>query len=272
MNISEDSFWNNEERKYMLFKCSHSNQDYSAFFPEKTYPAYLTALTIQDLVKNIKEPIVLEPGCGLGIDLFFLADMNIKSVGVEISQKALDFARTLQDEFVSANRSRNITLVRDNFHHFSYNTKFDVVYNSGVLEHFSKNGQKDFIKLMKYHSSKWVMIMVPNTKSLVYRKFINQMKKQSRNYSQRHRPINVEHLFREVGIKLVRRTGRNLWLSNYHPINIELKSVYKDHFKWFEDVNEFNKKTVIKLAREERKISDEFLFNYAFTKVYIGSV
>ena len=258
--------------KYMHFKRSHSNQDYSAFFPEKTYPACSTALTIRDLVANIKQPIILEPGCGLGISLFFLANMNIKSVGVEVSQKALNFAWTLQNEFVSETKSEYITLVRKNFYQFSYSTKFDVVYNSGVLEHFSENGQKDFIKLMKHHSSKWVMIMVPNTKSLVYRKFTDQMKKQSRNYPQRHRPINVEYLFREVGIKLVRRTGRNLWLPNYHPANIRLKSVRKDHFKWLDDVTEFNMKAIIKLAHEERKISDEFLFNYAFTRVYIGSI
>ena len=59
--------------------------------------------------------------------------------------------------------------------------------------------------------------MIPNTDSLVFKNFIRKMNKQKRTYNIRHQRINIEKLFKQNNIELIRKSGRNLWLKDYCP-------------------------------------------------------
>jgi len=114
--------------------------------------------------------------------------------------------------------------------------------------------------------------MVPNIKSLIFQQFLSQMQKQGRKYVEKHKPIDVENLFKQLGISIVKKTGRNIWLQNYKPRNTLLKEIYKTHFDWVNTVCRINAATNSQLAYQEMMISDEVLFNHAFTQVFIGSI
>jgi len=76
---------------------------------------------------------VLELGCGPALDLFWLSRaFGADCLGLDISSKALGFAREVQDR-----AGGKATLVRGDAHHMPFASgSCDLVYSQGVLEHF----------------------------------------------------------------------------------------------------------------------------------------
>jgi len=129
MNSPEDSFWLNEQSKYAEFKKNNPSLDYHAYFPEKTYPALVTAMTIELLVKDVSQPMILEPGCGIAVTPAYLANYGIRTVGLETSKDAISFAKSLSRELTVPSQQKRVNLLNKDFYKYKTKDTFDIVYN-----------------------------------------------------------------------------------------------------------------------------------------------
>lgn len=116
---------------------------------------------MQGIEKSLAQgSLVLEAGCGTGQTLALLSERH-ESTGLDISRAALNIAR---------NNCKNPVLGSIFTIPFRDNT-FDLVYNSGVIEHFEDPTNIAAIQEMARvtRPSGRVVIIVPNTLCLWYR-------------------------------------------------------------------------------------------------------
>lgn len=101
----------------------------------------------------------LELGCGLGRLSYLALKNGAKKVTLmDFSQEALGLAKAffIQEGFESRTR-----YLKKDIRSFKTSTKYDIVFSSGVLEHFSGN---DFDKVLKNHidaAKEFAIIVVP---------------------------------------------------------------------------------------------------------------
>jgi 2-polyprenyl-3-methyl-5-hydroxy-6-metoxy-1,4-benzoquinol methylase len=103
---------------------------------------------------------IFEPGSGSG-KATILLDTKAKKVLLDISEKALDYAKFLAGKF----SCENIEFIKyDIFKLDELNTKYDFVWNLGVVEHYSDDQiLQIFIQMIKSTNSMGtVAIGVPN--------------------------------------------------------------------------------------------------------------
>lgn len=101
---------------------------------------------------------VLEAACGSGrhsMELAKLGDYNLTML--DFSPNAIGCARRLGEKMGVAARF----MVGDVFSDVCPE-QFDLVFNAGVLEHYSYQRQVDFLTAMRLRSRRYVLVLVPN--------------------------------------------------------------------------------------------------------------
>jgi len=100
---------------------------------------------------------ILEAGCGAGWQSLALARLKKYRISLmDFSQEALKYAKTI---FECENLEAEFIL-EDAFE--PGEAKYDLVFNAGVLEHYTFDKQVAFLKGMASRSRKYVMVLVPN--------------------------------------------------------------------------------------------------------------
>jgi len=88
---------------------------------------------------------VLEVGCGGGKYLVQFALNNWKTVGIDCSQEVLARARNYIKEVSNACQfNLDIELLYGDFMSFNFSEKFDLVFHSGVIEHYIDQNERMF--------------------------------------------------------------------------------------------------------------------------------
>lgn len=146
---------------------------------------------------------ILEAGCGSGDGLAALVDENRIVVGLDLSEKAL--RRTLSHRNVLGVRGNNFALP------FLDNT-FDLVFNSGVIEHFKYPGNLEQVKEMTRVTKRGgeVIINVPNSFCLWYiliKKVLMLLKRWQFGYEESYTPWRLERIVKEAGLRIIGITG-----------------------------------------------------------------
>ncbi len=118
-----------DELDYEIYALSPENKDaFQRFFRQKRYE------TIRNELKAVagKGSSVLDIGCGAGISTLWLAKEGFDITGADLNKKFVDYANSeakkqgLRARFFHADITRNFR---------EFNSKFDVVIASEVLEH-----------------------------------------------------------------------------------------------------------------------------------------
>jgi len=151
---------------------------------------------------NPKGKKILEVGCGSGQSSAYLAEKGGDVHLVDISEKALKFAK---DYFTF--KKLPVKIYKQNA--FSMNfprESFDCVWNGGVIEHFSDKEKKIIIRNMwnLVKPGGKLLIMVPNAHDLLFRiakKILEIRKKWAFGYEDDMTARRMETLARQAGIK-----------------------------------------------------------------------
>jgi SAM-dependent methyltransferase len=129
---------------------------------------------------------VIEVGCGTGQTL----NMQCDTFGMDISLPALELAK----------ENCNHPIRGDIFHIPFKDETFDLVYNSGVIEHFQEPynhiAVKEMIRITK--PGGMIIVIVPNSLCLWYRlgKWVaNVMKNFEFGYEEDYTPVRLKKLF-----------------------------------------------------------------------------
>jgi len=99
---------------------------------------------------------ILEAGCGSGIYLGLLKkNREIETVGMDFSKSSIKLAKKNCD---------NLVLGDIRYLPFKKNS-FDIIFNQGVMEHFSEKEFRDILREFKRVSKK-ILIIVPSKTSI----------------------------------------------------------------------------------------------------------
>ncbi len=146
---------------------------------------------------------VLEAGCGSGEGIAVLAKNGNTTVGLDISGEAL--ARTRIFKAVH-------TVQGDNFYLPFQDDTFDLVFNSGVIEHFPYPNNVRQLKEMARVTKRGgkLIINVPNALCLWYlavKKFLMTVGKWQFGYEEGYTPWRLKKAAGEAGLSVVDLTG-----------------------------------------------------------------
>lgn len=107
----------------------------------------------------------LEIGCGTGISSLWLAKNKRKATALDYTQSSIELVNAAASKL-----NLNLyTVQTDATKELPFkNKEFDVIFQCGLLEHFSTEEQVVLLKNWKKHCSKMVS-MIPNSASIPYR-------------------------------------------------------------------------------------------------------
>ena len=227
-----DDCWQVELQAYLDFKDKNPSL--------KFFDAYVDKwATLQALVERIKHTFDLdnatrciELGAGaatlsilMALEVFLcksvdtsnyakmLAEKVSEEVGVTIDYELRDF---FDKNFIEKNISA-----------------FDFVSSSGVIEHFSREQQLEFLKINKKISKKWVLVAIPNSNGEIYNSYIRWTKKNGNFYDVYHEDCTIDDLkdlMIEAGLEPVLYDGFFVYFAKeemYGEVSREMSSIHK---------------------------------------------
>jgi ubiquinone/menaquinone biosynthesis C-methylase UbiE len=103
--------------------------------------------------------------CGSALTCSLLATVGASATGIDISQCALNFAQDIATEF-----GVQINTIHANWLSLPFPPDaFDAVFSLGALEHYPLEMQRAMLLELVRVSRKWIVVLVPNVKSPIYR-------------------------------------------------------------------------------------------------------
>jgi len=173
------------------------------------------------IAENVpNDAIVLEAGCGSGTTLEIFPESHT-TIGLDLSYKALQITR---------NHSTN-QIQGDIFSIPFRDNSFDLVYNSGVIEHFvdptNRDAVNEMVRVLKPGGI--LIIIVPNTLCIWYRlvKWITKMAgKFDFGYEEDYSPKRLKGIIDHTSVSVDRYFGMQVfpplatYKKSYAPIRI----------------------------------------------------
>lgn len=135
--------------------------------PAWDYTSEIVLEAVQRLGGSFDGRRLLEAGCGTGRISLTLAKTGAQISAVDVSPEAVEHTRTI---FADAGRPVDVRLASLFELPFQDNS-FDIVWNAGVLEHFSEAERHDALRelLRVTKSGGWVITLNPYRFALLYR-------------------------------------------------------------------------------------------------------
>lgn len=147
--------------KESLLESAKWDDIYENMSLDKDEFAFNLGAELKDIFLNqlsLANASILEAGCGGGQQsLALAAERDFQVSLLDFSENALNYAKTLFEHFDAPLAE---LLCDDVF--VSREPNYQMVFNAGVLEHYSFEKQVDFLKGMSSRSSKYVLVLVPN--------------------------------------------------------------------------------------------------------------
>lgn len=272
MDDSDNQFWKKELQQYTKFRSK--NDPFSFYYPEKKASITVLVNYIHKIL-NLREARILEAGMGTGLALALITKRGGLATGVDNSEGACLFSKMVKEDYLPKNKYKNLNIINKDFMRWKSEEKFDLVFNIGVIEHFSKKTQIAFLNKMKFFSKEYVLVGIPDYNSPIFRGFINYFHKVDRLNVKKHLKIDVEKLFQEAEISLIDKTGIGIGISS-KEIDFDDSALVNFLAETFEteDLRNFSiDHTMIDwLVEKEMGLPKEERDKFAFLDIYLGKV
>lgn len=264
----QDDFWDKQLKIY----CSQPYKKeirYEAWQPARWSANRAAIKILKKYFNSISSSYELGAGsAAFSFELKKQLDINIS--GIDLSQNAKKYACMLSDDM-----GLPIHYITSDL--FSSYQEADLILSLGVIEHFDKDKQIQFINKCKEISRKYVLIAIPNQKSLIFNSYLKWVALNDEQYEEDHKVLDTEDLtslFKEAGLNVLYEDGFQFFLSErkfWNDINlsdIPLYNSLKDKFcnrndKWknfpnidfgYDDIPEMVD-IEMSLGREERLVN-----------------
>jgi ubiquinone/menaquinone biosynthesis C-methylase UbiE len=229
--------------------------------------APLKALAFQSLFIKInsflpKRSKILEVGFGSGYFLSLLSINGHQVFGIEKSETALNYAKLV---FKEKNQNSDSLIIGNGFKLPFPDNYFDLVFNVGVIEHFSVKEQRLFLEEMKRVSKKFILISIPNNS---YGSLYYNFKRISKIYiDETENTINLQYLVKLLNLKPIKYSGF-LIVNTTNLVYKELNKLYKKYK--FIPKEKYSSNDIGDLLKFELKVSDQELFDYGFLRFFLA--
>lgn len=278
MKFQEDNFWNKEFHEYLSGEQEKDDYSYENYSPAKFYS--LEAMIERQILPLINSNFsCLELGSGSGIILSMLSKLGVCCVGIDRSKKAIEFSR-----YICKKRKTKVKFYKKDIFEFECDSKFDIVINGGVIEHFNIERQSELVKKMRDLSKRFVLISIPNNDSPIYTDFINYVTREGNLYYVEEFDVNIPELFIKNNIKILKKDGFHLFNSKEKFLNHEreditnlyLKLLKRSKIKYFDKTNfpriDFRKQDIPTLKILENLATPEERYTFGFMRSYLGEI
>jgi len=190
------------------------------FKEQVSNPVHHTSLNNYFLRKSYKvlkkyfdadDKLVLEPGTGSGRMIFALAKDFPDSKFIALDNS--DYSLKLCQAGKKVHKLKNVKFMKGNVFSMPFpDNHFDVVFNRGVIEHFTN--YEDIIKEMARVSRKKVIVIVPNGLNIIQKAWYYLSTEVFNNY-----PYGFEYLFNYKQLtKAFRKAGlQNIMIDGFTP-------------------------------------------------------
>lgn len=169
---------------------------------------------------------ILEIGCGSGISSLWLSKHNRKLTALDYSQTSIQLIEKAA-EIVGDNQIR--TVCTDAMQDLPFEEKeFDMVFQSGLLEHFSTEEQINLLKQWKKYCKRMVS-MIPNAASVPYQigKHI-QEENGTWQYGLEIPKSSMASEFMAAGIKVIKEYSIGTeWALRFLPKEHYIRDMYR---------------------------------------------
>ncbi len=171
---------------------------------------------------------LLEVGCGSGHLSGYLASKGFQTTLIDFSKVALEKAKKHYEQ-------NNLAGTFINADMFDLSTDLvephDVVWNSGVLEHFDAWDVIDVLKKMRQVARKYVLVLVPNAMSIPYLLFRRHaMENGEWIWGREMLRDSMKHLAEAAGLEVIEEQyiGGHFSCDHLSYVNSEVGSKYQD--------------------------------------------
>ncbi len=181
--------------------------------------------------KKAKKQTIAEFGSGSGHISAVLAQKKFNTTLVDFSTEALKKSKLLYSKLNLSGNFINADIL--NFHK---NTSYDLVWNSGVMEHFNdKMLLKAFEEIYK-HTNSYFIFIVPNPKSIPYLLWRSKLICEKEwDFGYEYLRDNYEEFIEHSGFLLQKKTyiGKNIssWQLTQTTNEQSLKDFYKEMYQ-----------------------------------------
>ena len=159
-------------------------------------------LTTRVIFKNIARDVsfggksVLELGCGSGRLSYLAYRAGAEGITlVDFSQEALQIARSLFQGI------KNVTFIESDLLNLKLPEEYDIVFSSGVVEHFSDEELPLAVKAHAKHSKEYIAIVVPSDTLFNNRRSLSAENIKLYGYQKPISPQQMNKLFTEANVK-----------------------------------------------------------------------
>lgn len=167
----------------------------------------------------------LEIGCGTGISSLYLAKNGRKATALDYTSSSIELVSTAASKLcinlrtVQADATKNLPFD---------NNEFDVIFQCGLLEHFSSQEQIELLKSWKKYSKKMIS-MIPNASSIPYRIGKALLESSGKwEYGLETPRHTLIHEFSAAGIKIEKEYSIGTeWALSFLPTKHYLKKTFK---------------------------------------------
>ncbi|MDA3733217.1 glycosyltransferase [Niameybacter massiliensis] len=174
---------------------------------------------------------LLELGCGSGHISAMLGEKGYNISLLDFSPVAIEKSKQVCEKY-----NIEATYYEQDFFKLKDIETQDVIWNSGVLEHFDEKELKVLLKQIKTIGAKYFIFLVPNVQSLPYLLFrYHKMAHEEWEYDYEYLRDNYECIINSVGMKVIHTQYLAKELTNY------LFSVGNKSKEYIQYLNEMNK-------------------------------
>lgn len=176
-------------------------------------------INIYALLKNSPNSYILSAGCGRGlIDYWLINCLGYRVVLLDYSSECI---QNLKKIFKKTDKNK-YQICRASILNIPYqDNTFDLVWNEGVLEHFSVDDFERALKEMIRVSKKYILVDVPYSKSKPYmmaKKYLEENNLWPWGYEKPR--ISLIDDFKKFGVKVIKETPIGSTQTNFNYLNM----------------------------------------------------
>jgi len=189
---------------------------------------------LKNFIDERKDKIILEAGCGTGRLCCLLAKNfpDSKVTGIDVSPNSRKIANSLKEYL----KILNVSFEIENLFQISYpNDYFDVVFNEGVIEHYSFNNKPNYIDAAREmirvtKKGGKIIIAVPNWYNFphtLHKWALNKLgKRLIYGYEKSFKYLELKKIFSDLGLEEIEVSGFYLSHGFYRLSGEKIRKIF----------------------------------------------
>lgn len=242
-----DIYW---DKQYKLYKQVEGEKckKYKIWQPARWAANMSAVKLISNYIDSIDSSMELGAG-SLAFSLMLNEYYRNKVICIDKSKVACKYGK-----FIAHDMNVGIEYINKDFFNVKGKNLVDIVLSLGVIEHYNREKQVEFLKLCKELTKRYVFVAIPNQESEIFEQYVDWTNENNQLYEENHESLNIdelENMLKKLDMHILLKDGFQMFLS--------------DNCFWKNEL--LNKYGYMNLLRQQLnpKMTNEVFKNYKFS-------